>query len=128
MTTRYFFTPPTVAANAPTSPDASAIQNSLFRFYEPRLRGVNVFQLADGTFVQDTPTVENANSNVPYPIGNPSNIVSSGWDPYNNVQLTTTIPNPVVVVFYGGHVTEVSQQMAASLTAAGYGGNVTTVP
>ena len=37
------------------------------KFFARDWRGVNVYQLSDGTFVQDTPTAENTNTNVPWP-------------------------------------------------------------
>ena len=97
--------------------------NRLFKFYAPYHRGVNVFELADGTFVQDTPTAENANANVPYPIGSPGNIVATSW--LNGQATTTVVPNPVVATYYGGHSYTVSAAQVAQLTAAGYGDCIT---
>ena len=50
------FQPPTAQDEAPYLPDSSPIAVRLYRHYENRKRGVNVWQRSDGTFVQDTPT------------------------------------------------------------------------
>ena len=86
-----------------------------------------MFALSDGTFVQDTATNENSNTNIPYPY-NP-------WDPsapystsyYTNFEVNPPTPivstvsqNPYVTKVYLG-VTQVSPSEAAALTAAGYG-------
>jgi len=67
------FTPPKVYDNPPILPDSRSLANRLFRYFPNRARYVAVFALSDGSFVQDTPTAENTNTNVPYPY-NP-------WDP-----------------------------------------------
>ena len=86
-----------------------------------------MFALSNGTFVQDTATNENSNTNIPYPY-NP-------WDPsapystsyYINFEVNSPTPivstvsqNPYVTKVYLG-VTQVSDSEAAALTAAGYG-------
>lgn len=50
------FLTPTVQDEAPYLPDSPPIQVRLYRHYENRSRGVNVWERSDGTFVQDTPT------------------------------------------------------------------------
>lgn len=81
--------------------------------------------LEDGTVVQDYPTFENDDTNIPYPI-----FLEPDWPlTYTtNFDLTvdkTYVQNPVVKTFYGGHVYEIDQDMAALLTSAGYGAWVT---
>ena len=124
----YYFRTPTVNANPRYLESSSPMQRRLFRFFKPLPRGVNVFILQDGTVVQDTPTIENQNSNVPYPIGNPQNLVSRNWDPYGLVEVDTAVVNPVVFIYYGGHKNIVNQAQANVLIAAGYSGNLTLIP
>ncbi len=125
------FTPPAVLDNPPylpTTPVGPAL--SLFRHYTPRFRGVNVFLLSDGTYVQDTATPENDNTNIPYP-----------YDPYNNPPIpfariydfkgneTDVSQDPYIVkVYYGGRCTDITQSEANSLIAAGYGNDLTIPP
>lgn len=67
------FTPPIVYDRPPYNDDSTEMQKALFKYMTPlNGRYVSVFRLSDGTFVQDTPTTENSNTNVPYP-----------WDPNN---------------------------------------------
>ena len=115
--TTYQFAPPWVEDRPRFLPDG-AYANKLFKFYKPGKRGVNVYQLADGTFVQDTPTAENSNAGVPYPIGSPGNIVATSW--LNGQATTTVVPNPVVQTYYGGHIYTISQAVYNQLLAAGY--------
>lgn len=94
-------------------------------------RYVMVFELSDGTFVQDTATAENSNTNVPYP-----------WDPSNpdkffarSIYTDLTLRPPQQVIEDTVHSvwitrvfttpTEVSSALAASLTSAGYGALIT---
>lgn len=121
----YFFTPPVVADNPPFLPDSRGDQVKLFRYYKPRVRGVNVFELSDGTYVQDTATPENSNTNIPYP-----------WDPFHTDDVpglivritnldqsvqTMTEPVYIVKVFYGGHGSyQVDGPEHDALVAAGY--------
>ena len=126
--TTYYFQPPTVDANPRFTDGSTALQRGLFKFYKPLPRGINVFLLADGSFVQDTPTAENENSSVPYPIFNAQNLVSRSWNPFTLTEVDTPVRNPVVKVYYGGHVTQISVQEAAALTSAGYSSNITTGP
>ena len=121
------FTPPTVYDNPAILPDGWGIANRLFRYYKNRARYVMVFALSDGTFVQDTATPENSNTNIPYPY-NP-------WDPaapfatsyYINYEVSPPVPtvttvsqNPWIAKVYQGTM-YVTDAEAAALTAAGYG-------
>lgn len=114
---------PVVYDNPPFLPDTCGVALSLFRHYTPRARGVNVFMLSNGTFVQDTATPENSNVNVPYP-----------WDPYNPAAPFSRVvqypPHPeidtgqnpyIIGVFYGGHIYNLDGPMASALFNAGYG-------
>jgi len=101
--------------------------NRLFRYYKNRARYIYVFALSDGTFVQDTASAENSNTNIPYPY-NP-------WDPsapYATsyyIDYTVRPPRPAVSnvahdvwitkVYMGPE--EVTPTEVAALTAAGYG-------
>jgi hypothetical protein len=62
-------------------PESRGVQVLLWRHYTPKYRGVNVYVLSDGTVVQDTPTTENANTNIPLPwiLNNDPKV--QGWYP-----------------------------------------------
>ena len=120
-----YFTPPLVTDNPPFLPDSTPMQVGLFRHYTPRVRGVNVFKLSDGTYVQDTATAENQNTNIPYPI-DPNWAMGPGVFSYTydntSRQITTSANNPYVTTwYYGSHTYLVSIAEAAALEAAGYG-------
>ena len=121
------FTPPKVYDNPPILPDSRSLANRLFRYYPNRPRYVAVFALSDGTFVQDTPTPENNNTNVPYPY-NP-------WDPASpystsyfvdytqnppHATKTTVSQNPYITKVYL-EPSYVSPAEVTALTNAGYG-------
>ena len=127
------FTPPTVRDRPPFLPDSTPDQVDLYRHYENRLRGVNVWKLSDGTYVQDTASSENTNTDM-------SNVYPWNPDdpsaPYVHVQnwggSVTDISHSVYpVAFYaGGHSHVVTDAEAADLTAyvahgTGYAGNLT---
>jgi hypothetical protein len=118
------FTPPVAIDNPPFLPETPrGPALSLFRHYRPRARGINVFLLSDGTYVQDTASAENSNTNIPYPWniddpGGPFSTVTN-WDG----TVTSVSQDPYIVkVYYGGHDNPITADEAASLTAAGYGG------
>lgn len=131
------FTPPVVYDRPPYDADATDEQKALFKFYGHDLhpRYVMVFQLSDGTFVQDVPNgfapddsvIANTNCNIPYP-----------WDPDNPdapyvrsiyVDVAQTPPeyvvdntsHPVWIVKEYNGACEVNAATAALLTTAGYG-------
>lgn len=121
------FTPPTVADRPPYNEDSSEIQKALFKFAgNLNSRYVMVYQLSDGTFVQDTPTTGHTNTNIPLP-----------WDPSNpsapyarSVYVDPTTEPPTLTVTNTAHSvwvvatfngpTVVTSAVAALLTAAGY--------
>ena len=116
-----YFTPPTVKDIAPYLPDSSGLQVRLFRHYATRYRGVNVFLLSDGTFVQDTATVENGNTGYPLPwiINDPANEYLTVFNIDGSV--TNTLLNPhIAKVYEGGHRHLLTNDEAAALSAAGY--------
>ena len=145
-----FFTPPTVKDIAPYLPDSSGLQVRLFRHYATRYRGVNVYLLSDGTFVQDTATPENTNSGYPLPWILNNDPTKIGWNPpsYVNGQIvygpevswptgalpntystvynidgtvTTTALSPYIAKIYeGSHTHAITQDEAVALMAAGY--------
>lgn len=110
-------------------PDSSRSQKELWTHGRNRARGVNVYKLSDGTYVQDTPTAENTNTRIPmYPempdqeIGG---VVARVYDNWTKTRTDTVINPRVVLIYLGGHATPVSSTEAAALTAAGYGGCIT---
>lgn len=122
------FTPPVAYDNPPILPDRGGLANRLFRYFPNRPRYIAVFALSDGSFVQDTPSAENANTNIPYPY-NP-------WDPsapyatsyYTNYEVNPTqqvrvdVAHDVWITKVYMAPTYVTATEAAALTAAGYGG------
>ena len=88
---------------------------------------MNVFALSDGSFVQDTATDENSNTNIPYPYNpnDPSSPYSTSYyidyslNPPRQVESVVS-QNPYVVKVYQAPQ-YVSPEEAAALTAAGYG-------
>lgn len=96
------------------------------RFMKARPRGVNVFKLNDGTYVQDTATTENSNTAVPYPldINSPGAPISRGFNPLTGQEQAQYPTKWVVLTYYGGHSYSVTSAEAAALTAAGYGGRI----
>ena len=134
------FTPPIVYDRPPFLPTTKGAARALFRYFPNRPRYVNVFQLSDGSFVQDTATtyatdstgnvisVDFSNTNIPYP-----------WNPYQpnapystvyytdytqnppRQVMTTVSQNPYIVALYGNGPTVVPAYEALLLTAAGYG-------
>ena len=119
----YFF-PPTVQDEPPYlhPPDSSPIQISLWRHYAPGVRGVNVFLLNNGTFVQDTATPGFPNSSIPYPINfdNPGApiVTTTNWD---GTVIETFIDPYVVKQYFGGTYNQIDVDEANALSAAGYG-------
>ena len=121
------FTPPTVYDNPAILPDARGLANRLFRYYKNRARYVYVFALSDGTFVQDTATAENSNTNIPYPYNpwEPSAPFSTSY--FINYEVVPPVPthtsvsqNPYITKVYQAPM-YVTATEAAKLTAAGYG-------
>ena len=125
------FTPPTTKDNPAFLPESTGPAKALFRFYPNRARYINVFALSNGTFVQDTASPENSNTNIPYPWNpnDPSGPYSStAYGDYTQTppqQAQTNVSHDVWItkVYFGP--TYVSDAEAAALTAAGYGALIT---
>ena len=121
------FTPPKVYDNPPILPDARGLANRLFRYFPNRARYVTVFALSNGTFVQDTATPENSNTNIPYPYNpyDPSAPYVTSY--FINYEVSPPVPthtsvsqNPYIIKVYQEQM-YVSASEAAALTSAGYG-------
>jgi hypothetical protein len=116
------FTPPTIQDWPQVLPDSTPLQKRLYGHFQLRTRGVNVFKLSDGSYVQDTATAENSNTSVPYPwnLGTKDGVY--GWVHDQQHNITTTIANDpfIVSVYYGGHSYSVDSVETAALTNAGY--------
>lgn len=120
------FTTPLTQVVPPILPETMGPSYRLFRHYAPTYRHVNVFLLNDGTFVQDYPTPENNNANVPYPWNwnepNAPYAVSTNW----NGIISQYYLNPhISQVFWGGETSLVNQNLANALRHAGYGNYLT---
>lgn len=117
------FTPPLAATTPPFTPDTKGVELRLARYRNPLVAGVNVFKLSDGSYVQDYPTAENGNTNIPpYPLmpdqSQPNIIsVSYGIPGSSEAHVITTVTPYVVHVYYGGHNHTVSDTEASALTA-----------
>jgi hypothetical protein len=128
----FYFTPPNVAIDPPFLPDTPrGPALSLFRHYELRQAGVDVFILSNGTVVQNYATSENSNTSIPYP-----------WDPYylpptpfarvidyHGVETDFRLNPYIVTVFYGGHGAYViDDDTYNTLVAAGYTTSLRPIP
>lgn len=122
------WTPPQVQVVPPVLPDTKGLQWRLFRHFKSHWQNVAVFELSDGTFVQDYPTPENDNTNIPYPW------VWGGYggEPYARVQdflhgnLEFTQDPYIVKVFQ--EAGPISMNDAQKLINAGYGAYVGGMP
>ena len=98
----------------------------LWRHYALKYRGVNVYVLSDDTFVQDTATSENSNTNIPLPwiLNDPSGPYSYTTNFDGTIE--TASLNPYVQYIYeGGHVHTINQYEATLLSKAGYSDCIT---
>jgi len=121
------FTPPKVKDNPPILPDSKGLERRLWRYFPNRPRYVLVFKLSDGTFVQDTATAENSNTNIPYPYNpwNPEAPYSTSY--FVNYEVNPPVPtsvtvsqDPYVAKVYMNSC-YVTAAEATDLTNAGYG-------
>jgi len=107
------FTTPLTKVVPPILPETRGQSYLLFRHYASTYRHVNVFQLSNGTYVQDYPTVENGNANVPYPwiTDSPDNQYAfvTYW---NGTTQAFTLDPHINQVFYGGEVSYIDQETA----------------
>lgn len=119
------FTPPLAFTVPAFTAETKDVELRLARYRNPLAAGVNVFKLSDNSYVQDFPTAENSNTNVPpYPLmpdqgPNSPNVisVSYGIPGSPTAHVITTISPYVVHVYWGGHTEVVSDAEAAALTA-----------
>lgn len=123
------FTTPLVQDEPPFLHDSTPTQIGLWRHYAPGIRGVTVFLLSNGEYSQDTatgPSGAQANVSVPYPINfnNPGAPIVSTTN-FDGSVINTYINPYVVKQYFGGTANEITDAEAASLTAAGYGINIT---
>ena len=120
-TTWFAFQTPIVSDIPNYLPDTRGLAPYLWRHYRLKNRGVNVFLLSDGTFVQDTPTTENSNAGIPLPwiLNDPKNEYAyvTNWD--GTISETFLDPHPIKV-YEGGHIHYINKIEADALTAAGY--------
>jgi len=128
------FTPPKVRDNPPILPDSMGLERRLWRYFPNRERYVLVFKLSDGTFVQDTATAENYNTNIPYPYNpyDPSAPYSTSY--YINFEVNPPVPtvsyvsqNPYIAKVYMNASTVTAAEVTA-LTNAGYGACIMYAP
>ena len=130
------FRPPVVYDNPPFPLAPGEDPHYMLDKYRlPMARGVNVYQLSDGSYVQDVATAENKNTAIPpYPLmpdqGPTPNLISRGLISNTKPEVDTTITPYVVYIFYGGHANPVTAAQAAALTAytthgVGYGALIT---
>ena len=129
------FTPPLVATLPAFLPDTKGPEFGLARYRNVMNQGVTVYALSDGTYVQDIPSPENGNTNVPpYPLSsdgttvpNIINVTYTGAYPGNPpTRIVTTVSPYVTTVYEGGRTFTVTQAVATALAAftshgSGYG-------
>lgn len=134
------FTPPLVKDRPPFLGDSTQAQKDLWRHYENRERGVNVWIMSDGSVVQDTATPENSNTDMsgvyPWDVNNPSApyvtsvFIDSGANPQVPSAHTTSHSVYPVAFFQGGTTTPITTAQVTLLTnytayGTGYAGNIT---
>ena len=128
------FTPPLVKVVPPFLPDSSNAERELWRHYENRYRGVNVWLMSDSSVRQSDPTPENSNTSMvgifPWDPFNPTApyVRSIYIDPGANPQSPTehdTVHNPTVVAYFAGassyNVTVAVATLLANYTEYGTG-------
>lgn len=103
------------------------MQKDLWRHFENRERGVNVWQLSDGSFVQDTATPENSNTTMtavyPWDVNNPQApyvraiFIDSGANPQSPTE-HDTVHSPYPVAFFQGGASHVVTAAQAALLEA----------
>ena len=116
-----YFTPPVIRDMPNYLPEDRSPNMMLWRHYQLRERGVNVYLLSDGTYAQETATPGHTSTNIPLPwiLNDPRNEFSyvTNWDG----SVTQTFLDPhVVKVYEGGHTHPVTSGEAQSLAGAGY--------
>lgn len=134
-----YFTPPSVLDNPPFDADTydkGGVVWQLARWRLPMRRGLNVYLLSDGSYVQDVPTAENSNTRIPaYPLmpdqgGTPNLVARSINATGTPTEVDTTVTPYIVKVYWGGHKNPITAAEQTALTAytaygIGYGGDIT---
>ena len=120
-----WFEPPIAKGTVPQFlPDDSRETKLFFSHYAPTDRFVNVYELSDGTFVQDYPTPENSNTAIPMPLDalHPGAPYATIWNPITQPHTPTFEALEIFVtrIFYGGRKNRVDGVTAIRLAAAGY--------
>lgn len=120
------FTPPLVKVVPTFGPDSTQDQVDLWRHFENRERGVNVWILSDGNVVQSDPSPENSNTDLsavyPWDVNDATApfVTSYYIDPGASPQVTTahTVShNPYPVAFFqGGTTTPITAAQVTLLT------------
>lgn len=121
------FTPPLAPTLSAFLPETKNIEFGLAKYRNVLNQGVTVYALSDGSYVQDIPTAENTNTNVPpYPLssdnatGTPNiiDVTYTAASPGNPVQrIVTTVSIYVAQVYEGGRTFTVTQAIATALAA-----------
>lgn len=120
------FTPPLYKYVPPYLPDSSELEKSLWRHFENRERGVNVWILSDGSVVQSDPTPENSNTDMsavyPWDVNNAaapyvrSIFIDAGARPQIPSEHDVSHNPYPVANFYGGASHSVTAAQATLLT------------
>lgn len=129
-----YFTPPLVQDRPTFLPDSTDDQKDLWRHFENRYRGVNVWILSDNSVVQDTATAENSNTDMssiyPWDVNNPaapyvtSYYIDAGARPAVTTAHTTAHAVYPVAFFQGGSTHELTNSqrtLLSNYTAFGIG-------
>lgn len=141
------FTPPQAATLPAFLPETKGPEFGLAKYRNVMNQGVTVYALSDGTFVQDIPTAENGNTNIPpYPlssdnatgtpnildvtyatvpttqigtVGNTTTVAIPGTtaNGFCLARITTTVSPYVTTVYQGGRTFKVTQSVATALAA-----------
>ena len=126
------FTPPMVKDRPPYLDNSTQIEKELWRHFENRIRGVNVWIMSDDSVVQDTASPENSNTDMsgvyPWDVNNAQApyVTSYFIDAGSNVATAHTTSHAVypVAFFSGGSthpVTEAQATLLNDYTAFGTG-------
>jgi hypothetical protein len=117
------FVPPVELYVPPVPANVDGTNNPpwrLMQYFGPGPRGVNVFKMADGTYVRDDRTGVWPTTDVV-----PNDAIAWTWGIGSSPMfIVTPIDNEVLYVYYGGHAYQVDDAEAQRLTNAGYGANL----
>jgi hypothetical protein len=136
------FTPPIIKDRPAYLPDSTPEQRDLWRHFENRYRGVNIWILASGKVITETATPENSNIDTsqvyPWDVNNAyapyvrAIYIDVGVRPQIPSEHDTAHSDPPVAFFSGGSAHTVTAAQVAILTnpancgsGTGYAGNIT---